>query len=176
MTSDTLRLIATVAFSLAAAALIVAVVLWFSLKIKDVIWFLTGRSAKIATKNFDGAGHYAASKRSKGVFARTNDTPVQVKPRKKATTVEATAPLDRANGISETVPLDNATVPLSEETMPLGDDAPIEGTTLLDNTDDTGATTLLEPSEAKRSDFVITESIVMVHTDERISFNSNKQK
>ena len=185
MNSYTLRLIATIAFSLAAAALILAVILWFTLKIKDVIGFLTGRSQKKAAENFSGTSGYGLNKRTKARFAgrTTSGKAPEVKMRR--TPVEATAPLDAQSGAADTVPLNvegtmplnvEGTMPLSEETTLLSGGGAVEETTLLEDAAEPEGTTLLDAGDVRYSDFVVTESIVMVHTNEKISFKTNKSK
>lgn len=177
MNSYTLRLIATIAFSLAAAALILAVILWFTLKIKDVIGFLTGRNQKKAAENFSGTSGYGLNKRTKARFAgrTTSGKAPEVKMRR--TPVEATAPLDAQSGVADTVPLNvEGTMPLSEETTLLSGGGAVEETTLLEDAAEPEGTTLLDEGDVRYSDFVVTESIVMVHTNEKISFKTNKSK
>ena len=189
MTAETLRTLSIIAFSIAAAALIVGAVLWFTLNIKGVIDFLTGRNVKKATENFGSSAGRVLYKRPTGGVprqsksagtAKAKNEKVRKKGPKKS---EPTMPLaDNEPNASSTMPNSEPTTALSEGTMLLDnsdsvegtalldDSDSVEGTALLDDSDPIDGTTLLDAQSAKHSSFVITESIVIVHTDEDIKF------
>lgn len=176
MSAELLRTLSVVAFSIAAGALVVAVILWFTLNIRNVIGFLSGRNAKRATENLLGEASKTIYKRpnvnlAKKEFANQKETPKKKKPEKKKAVPEVapTTALDGKNTVAPTTLLaSEPTTPLYEGTMLLDDLETVEGTALLDDSDDVAGTTLLTPEETKHSNFVITESILMVHTDEHI--------
>ena len=184
MSDELLRTLSVVAFSIAAGALVVAVILWFTLNIRNVIGFLSGRNAKRATENLLGEASKTIYKRpnvnlAKKEFANQKETPKKKKPEKKKAVPEVapTTALDGKNTVAPTTLLasepttplaSEPTTPLYEGTMLLDDLETVEGTALLDDSDDVAGTTLLTPEETKHSNFVITESILMVHTDEHI--------
>ena len=166
--SETLRTISVIAFSIAAVSLIASVILWFTLNIQNVIGFLTGRNVKRATENFGSAAGRKLYKRPSGNAAKPG------KPAKKITVpaVEATAPLDGDETVAPTSMLESEpTTALAEGTALLDDSEQVEGTALLEEEEAVDGTTLLEEDRIKHSSFVITESIVMVHTDEHIKFS-----
>lgn len=180
MSAELLRTLSVVAFSIAAGALIVGVILWFTLNISNVIGFLSGRNVKRATETLTGEVGRTIYKRPNVNMAKkepSNKTePVkkkksEKKPEKKRAVPEAepTIALEERDAVAPTTLLyTEPTTALSEGTMLLDASGIVEGTTLLDDVNEVEGTTLLTTDEEKYSDFVITASIVMVHTDERI--------
>lgn len=167
MSAETLRLISVIAFSIAAASLIVGAILWFTLNIQNVIGFLTGRNARKATESLGSMTGRTLYKRPNGNAAKPSKTakPAKAKkgqPKKKAEPkIEPTTPLDSADVVAPTTMLESEpTTALAEDTALLDDGGPLEGTMLLD------------ADSAKHASFVITESIVMVHTDEDIKLQN----
>lgn len=190
--ADTLRMLSVIAFSIASAALVVGVILWFTLNIQNVIGYLTGRNVKKATENIGSLGGRTLYKRPNGNVGKNKKQADKAKPqkaqkRKKAEPVvestmplavepttalaEGTALLDGSDGVEGTALLDGSDG--VEGTALLDGSDGVEGTALLDDGEQAEGTTVLDAQSAKYSSFVITESIVMVHTDEDIKIKIN---
>ena len=168
MSAETLRTISVIAFSIAAVSLIAGVVLWFTLNIQNVIGFLTGRNVKKATESFGSAAGRKLYNRPSGNAVK----PAKQTKKKTVPAVEATAPLDGDETVAPTSMLESEpTTALVEGTALLDDSEQVEGTALLDEDEAVNGTMLLDEDNVKHSGFVITESIVMVHTDEHIKFS-----
>lgn len=169
MTSEIMRTIGLVAFSLAGAALILAVVLWITLDIKNVIGFLSGKNAEKAIRAL------REGKRGSAAYSISSKPGEAPAPKYAGNSFSAEA-VDKTVLINhqdsdfgdETVSLDNDTRALDDETIALGDETMAIDDVPVPQYDDYMGTEIIdtpERSNAKLSSFFDDEETVILTTE-----------